>query len=149
MKTFYKTLLLGVFFAGSAFVAPAFAQDVCTDFTANQALYAQYTENRKGSLEQKETALKAGKEYLEKYKDCKDFEPQITWLKGNMEKLGPAVEAEKKAIKEVKEAKERAAKFDKAVREDNGPEIFSLGEDILKAQPDYLDVMIVLAMEKL
>jgi hypothetical protein len=146
MKTFYKTLLLGVFFAGSAFVAPAFAQDVCTDFTANQALYAKYTENRNGTLEQKETALKAGKEYLDKYKDCKDFEPQITWLKRNMEKLGPAVEAEKNALKEIQAAKERAAKFDKAVREDNGAEIFATGEDILKAQPEYLDLMIVLAM---
>ena len=44
MKTIYKTLVLGVFLAVLAVVSPTFAQDVCADIEANQALYEEYTD---------------------------------------------------------------------------------------------------------
>lgn len=141
MKTIYKTLMLGVFLTAVAMVSPAVAQDVCTDIEANAALYAKYTENYKGNLEQKRSAIKAGKEYLEKYQNCKDFTAQLDWLKRNIEKLGPSIEAEEAEIARQK----RYERFNKAVKADIGPEIYASGEDILKHEPDFLDVIIVLA----
>ena len=57
MKTIYKTLVLGVFLAVLAVVSPTFAQDVCADIEANQALYESIPQIIKALWKQKRKQL--------------------------------------------------------------------------------------------
>jgi hypothetical protein len=141
MRTFYKTLVLGVFLAALAVASPTFAQDVCADLPANQALYDQYINNYKGTLEQKKTAVKAGKEYIEKYGACEAFAQQVDYLKKAVPKKEEEVKNEEMAIAQ----KARYERFNTALKAKNTPEIFASGEDILKYEPDFLDLIITLA----
>ncbi len=141
MKTFYKTLVLGVFLAVLAVATPTFAQDVCADLPANQALYDQYINNYKGTLEQKKTAVKAGKEYIEKYAACEAFAQQVDYLKKAVPKKEEEVKTETAAVEQAA----RYQRFDKAMKAGNTAEIYASGEDIIKAEPDFLDVILVLA----
>lgn len=146
MKTFYKTLMLGVFMTVVAVVSPTFAQDVCTDIEANEALYKKYLENYKGDITKetvaaRETAVAAAKEYVEKYANCADYAPQVTYLK----KKGPELDELIKKVKLDWEAIARADRFNKAVPTGNAAEIYASGEDVLKYNPDQIDVILVLA----
>jgi hypothetical protein len=146
MKTFYKTLMLGVFMAALAVVSPTFAQDVCEDFDANAALYQKFTENFRGEINKttlaaRKTAVAAAKEYVEKYEKCGDFAPQVTYLKKN----GPELDTRIKAFEAYLVQQERYERFDKAVQSGNTAEIFASGEDILKYEPEFIDVRLVMA----
>ncbi len=133
--------MLGVFMAVLAVVSPTFAQDVCADIEANTALYEEYTKNFKGTLEQKKTAVKAGNEYIQKYAACADYEPQITYLKRAVPTLEKTIaEMEAEAAKQ-----KRYARFNAAVPAGNAAEIFASGEDILKYEPEFIEIIIVLA----
>lgn len=142
MKIVYKTLVLGVFLAVLAVVSPTFAQDVCADIDANQALYAGYTTKYKGTLEDKEMAVAAGKEYIQKYSACKDFEAQVNYLK----KAVPKLEEEIAQIKKGLDTTRRYKRFDAALKAGKADEIYASGKDILKYEPEKFDVIVVLAM---
>ncbi|MEZ5424890.1 MAG: hypothetical protein R2747_01375 [Pyrinomonadaceae bacterium] len=146
MKFFYKTLLLGVFLTALAVVSPTFAQDVCADIEANQALYKVYTDNYKGpiteeTLPAREKAVAAAKEYVEKYANCADFEAQVNYLKTAGPSLAAKIEAGKIEIAKQK----RYIRFNQAAKNGQTAELFEAGKDILKYEPDFLDVIIVLA----
>lgn len=146
MKTIYKTLLLGVFLGVVAAATPIFAQDVCADVEANAALYDKYLKNYKGpiteeTIPQREIAVAAAKEYVEKYGACEAFKAQVDYLASKGPKLAKDIENAKIEIARNK----RYTRFDKAMKSGNIPEVYASGEDILKFEPDYLDVIIVLA----
>lgn len=143
MKTFYKTLTLGVFLAVLAVVSPTFAQgDVCAEIEPNQALYAQYTDNYKGTLEQKETAVKAGNEYIQKYANCPTYSQQVEYLKKAVPKLETSIAEIKKQNAETA----RIERFNKALQAKNSSEIFAAGDDILKNGPQSLDLDLTIAL---
>lgn len=141
MKTFYKTLTLGVFLAVLAVVSPTFAQDVCAEIEPNQALYAQYTDNYKGTLEQKKAAVKAGNDYIQKYGACETYAQQVDYLKKAVPKLEKTVNDQVKAD----ETQARYERFNTAVKSGKAADIYASGEDILKYEPEFLDVILVLA----
>lgn len=145
MKKMFRVLVPGIFAAlvltvGSVSI---FAQgDVCSNFEANQALYAEYTDNYQGTLEQKKKAVEAAKEYVAKYAACSDFEAQVTYLK----KAGPSL-AEKVKKEEAANAKKaRLNRLDAAMKGTNKAEVFAAGSDVIQNDSEYaMDVAIVLA----
>jgi hypothetical protein len=149
MKKMLRVLVLGavtamVMTVGSVSI---FAQgDICSDFEANQALYAKYTDNYNGpinesTLAKREMAVAAAKEYVEKYSACPDVAAQVEYLK----KAGPALQKKIEAAKvEIDKGKLRDA-FDKAMTSKNTSQIFSSGKALIANEPDFLDVIIVLA----
>lgn len=140
MKTVYKFFAVGFFFALAAFLSPTFAQDVCADIEANQAKYETYTKNYKGDLEQKKIAVKAGKEYIETYSKCPTYEQQVEWLKKNV----PLREADIKKMEEEIAKEKRYKRFNDAAAAGNTPEIYAAGADILKYEPEFLDLVVFL-----
>ncbi len=146
MKTFYKTLVLGVFMAVVAVVSPTFAQDVCADFDANKALYDQYINQYKGTLDERKAAVKAGNEYVQKYTACADFAQQVDYLKKAVPKIEAAIKIEEDALVKNK----IYTQFDESVRSIKGTTgnvsgVFDSGQKILASEPDFIDVSIVLA----
>lgn len=149
MKAIYRNLALGIFLAVFAVVtaAPTFAQDVCKDVDANQALYKKYTDNYAGNLEQVKTAIAAGEEYIQKYEVCKDdkgaatYAEQVNYLKG-------ALPERKDFIKKTEDAAAAKALYDRfntAAKAKNVADILASGKDVLAKYPDDLDVTIIMA----
>lgn len=149
MKKMLRVLVLGAIAAlvmtvGSVSI---FAQgDICSDFEANQALYAKYTDNYKGDINEntvakREIAVAAAKEYVEKYSACPDVAAQVEYLK----KAGPSLQAKIADWKEKKKDADFRNAFDKAMKSKNVSEIFSTGKALINNEPDFLDVIIVLA----
>lgn len=128
-------------------VTTTFAQDVCKDVEANQALYKKYTDNYAGKLEQVETAIAAAKEYIEKYAECKDdkgtllYADQVNYFKGALPERENFVAGIRKTTKE----KAIIDRFNTAAKAKNVSEIFAGGKDLLGIKPDLLDVNITLA----
>lgn len=149
MKKTFKALALGICAALvlTATTASVFAQnDVCSNFEANQALYAKYTDNYKGpitesTLAQRKVAADAAKEYVAKYAACEDFSAQVDYLK----KAGPSLQKKIDAFEKEMVVTKRYNRFDEAMKAKNTAEIFASGAEILKYEPDFLDVTIVLA----
>ncbi len=146
MKTIYKTLVLGVFLIAGAAVSPAFAQDKCTDLEGSNAVYQKYLDNYKGvidksTVDKRKIAVAAAKEYVETYGSCTNFKDYTDYLT----KKGPELEQKIAEAILAWERDERYARFDKAALARNTAEIFASGEDILKYEPDFVDVILVLA----
>jgi hypothetical protein len=145
MKTIFRVLMFGMMMSAVSAVS-VFAQDVCAEVEAQQALYANFTKNlpsatAKKTLDEREAAVQAGKQYVEKYGACKDSEQIVTYLKANL----PAMET---AIKEDKAKLAKGAlytNFDKDIDASNTAGIFTNGKLILAQEPDFVDVTIALA----
>ena len=149
MKTIYKNLALGIFLTvfAAAFAAPTFAQDVCKDVDANQALYKKYTDNYAGTVEQVKTAIAAAEEYIQKYEACKDdkgaatYAEQVNYFKG-------ALPERKEFVKKTEDAQIAQAlytKFDAAAQSKNAANILASGKELLAKYPNDLDVNIIMA----
>ncbi len=153
MKTISKVLMCGVMLtASSAVTTNVYAQDACADVEAKQALYAKYTANYdKKTIEERKTAVEAGKEYIAKYGACKDDAEQVKYFKDNL----PGIEAgikknEDDAVKAggIAKKQELFTRFDTAVKGNKTDDVFSSGKEILTLEPDTsigLDVTLVLA----
>ena len=145
MKTIFRVLTLG-FLMSAVPAASVFAQDVCAEVEAQQALYKQFTDNipsntAKKTIDERKVAIQAGKQYVEKYGACKDSEQIVSYLKTNL----PAME---KAINDEQAKQATGAlytRFDKAIDAANTTEIFSSGKEILAKEPDFVDVTIAMA----
>ncbi len=146
MKTIYKTLVLGVFMTALLAVTPAFAQGDCSDLETANAIYQKYLDNYKGvidktTVEQRRLAVAAAKEYVDKYAACETFKDTYDYLKKKGPELSAKIDA---ALLEI-DKQERYTRFDKAMKAGNASEIFASGDDILKFEPNFLDVYITLA----
>lgn len=147
MKTFSKTLVLGVFLAVLAVAAPTFAQgDVCADLEANQALYDVYISNYKGALDQKKKAVKAGEEYVQKYSSCENYKAQVDYLNKAIPKLKEIIDKQVKAD----ETAARYTRFDNDLKSINGNQgnvsgVFNVAREILVEEPEFLDVILAVA----
>lgn len=144
MKTILRIFTLGIFM--TALTAVNFAQDVCTEVEAKQALYKQITDNYAGTDDKKTIAIDAGKQYVAKYGACADD-------KAIVEYINKSILPMEAAMKKAKIEGDRNAlytRFDNALTavKTNGSktaDVFSSGKEILAQEPEFLDVIIVLA----
>ncbi len=115
-------------------------KEIKAAFDENAALYQQYLDNYKGNIEQKKIAIKAGKEYIEKYGDDADFKPQIEYLKKAILELENIVNCCEPDI-DPKYYRE----FDQAFKNKNWDDLFETGAKILDREPEFVDIALVLA----
>ncbi|NNE67751.1 MAG: hypothetical protein HKN33_14410 [Pyrinomonadaceae bacterium] len=148
MKTFFRVSMLGLLLF--AFVAVSNQTVVAQEGKAE--LYAKFTDNYDGDLAQRKIAVAAGKEFIRLYGNSADDKEIVDYLKSAVPAIEEGIKEEEEAIREQKKAEEdakrRAAlfkRFDGAFNAKNWTEMFSAGDAILKDQPDFYDVAIVLA----
>ena len=143
MKTILRIFTFGIFMTVLAAVGATSvsAQDACAEIDAKKALYAEFTANYAGTVDQKEKAVAAGKQYVSKYGACADDKAIVDYLNTNL----PAME---KFVADEKAKIERTAlytRFDTAIKASNTNDIMSSGKQILASEPEFLDVIIALA----
>ena len=144
MKTIFKRLGAGILTTGFIAVAGlnVFAQDAaadpCKDIEGQQALYKTFTDNipKGAKIEQTETAIKAGDEYVQKYGACPESKQIVDYLNTNLPKMKDAV-----AKAKVKQDQGAAlGKFDAAAKGKNVAEVFTSGKEILGKEASFQDV---------
>lgn len=140
MKTIFRVSALGLLLFTVVAVTnqTALAQG---ESDLKNKLYKSVTDNYAGNLEERKIALKAGKEYLEKYGDDAENQAVIDWLNGALPEIEDGIKLEEKEV----ERKARFKKFDSAYKGKNWESAFEAGSEILKFEPNYYDVAIVLA----
>ncbi len=151
MKTFVKIVAIALF--TMALSVGVFAQEEKT------ALYEKITNNYQGdscagddiscltgSIAKKQIAVKAGKEYMQKYGS--DAGDQVAaWLKDAIPAIEKSIDADQKAIsaEKVRQAKQaRYSKFNSAMESKNWDGAYQFGGEILAHEPNMLDVILVL-----
>jgi len=143
MKTIYRVLVLGIFMAAvsAASATSIFAQDACADVDAKQALYAKFTTNYAGKIDQKKMAVEAGQQYIDKYGACPDDAQIVSYLKTNVPKIQDKIKAEEGVIAR----NNLYTSFDTALKAKNTVDTFTTGKNILATDPNLVDVLLVLA----
>ncbi len=141
MKTMFRVSVLGLLLFAVVAVAnqDAYAQDDKT------ALYTKVTENYDGDLSQRKIAVKAGREYLAKYGNDPENQAVVDWLKSAIPDIEEGIKDDEERIRKAEERKARLNKFDTSYRAQKWDAAFDAGEEILRAEPDFYDVAIVLA----
>jgi len=148
MKTILRILTLGIFMTALTAVSgiSVFAQDVCAEVEAKQALYKKFTDNYGGTIDQRKSAIESGKQYVSKYGACADDKDIVSYLNTNIPTM------EKTIADEEGKAKKGAlyTRFDTSIEavKTNGiktADVFSSGKEILASEPEFLDVILVLA----
>ncbi|HEV8159356.1 MAG TPA: hypothetical protein VGP58_10005 [Pyrinomonadaceae bacterium] len=152
MKTIFRFLALGILMAvfSAVTVTSSFAQG--DEAAAKIALYDTYIANYdKPEIEKKEIAIKAAKEYVEKYGAKPEDVEQVDYFKTAIPDLEKAVAeiraAEEKRKKDI--AKQALFKsFDDGVKGTNGKadpvKTYASGKEIVAGDPDFVDVILVL-----
>jgi hypothetical protein len=144
MKTIFRVLTLGFMMSAvpALSVFAQDAQDVCKDIDTNVALYKQFTDNfADKTIEKRQIAIDAGKQYIEKYASCPDYATQLDYLK----KTVPSMEAEIAKVKKQQGTQALITRFNTAVKGSKTADILASGKEILAGEPDFLDVTITLA----
>ncbi len=140
MKTIFRVLMLGIILSAVTTVS-VFAQDVCTEVEAKQALYKKFTDNYAGGLDQKKAAVDAGDQYISKYGACAEDKQIVDYLNANLPKMKTYI-----SDTDAANAKQKLyTDFDTAITASNTGNIFSTGKAILGKEPDFVDVNIALA----
>lgn len=141
MKTFTKLSSIAMMSAVIAFGAVAgYAQDPCEDTEGKTKLYNEFQENFRGDRNARKLAIKAGEQYVEKFGACEADKQYVDYFKGAL----PAMKDRIKKEEELEEQQKRYVRFDNSVTAKNFDEVYAAGKDILKFEPEQLDVMIVL-----
>ena len=99
MKTIYRVLVLGLLtMALTAVTATSlFAQDACADVEGKQVVYKKFTDNYASKENaQRQLAIDAGNEYIEKYGSCADDKDIVAYLNKSIPTLKAAIEAKNK-----------------------------------------------------
>jgi hypothetical protein len=144
MKTIYRSLVLGIsmtVFVGVA-ATTSYAQDVCAE-PAKAALDTEFRANYDKDIAKRETAVKAGKQFMEKYGACADVKDFVEYLKTAVPELEAGIAAEKKAEGEKIIKQQRSAvlsRFDAAAKAKNVSEVFTSGKEILNNESNFADV---------
>lgn len=151
MKKFFRVLVLGILaiaFAAAAFM-PIYAQTPAED---KRKLYDTYIENYQGNEAQMKVALQAAKDYVAKYGANEEDKAQVDYFKEAI----PQIEAGLKKIEDARIAAEKAKatkaakdalykRFNTGAEKGVPSDAFPAGKEILAAEPDFLDIYIVLA----
>ena len=137
MKTTIKFLALGLMFVafGAITATSTFAQTTPEEC---KAIYDKFLIDRKGpELAKYEAAVAGGKDYLAKCNDPdnKDVFDYVT-------KQIPRAEAK---VQELKDERDIYKPFNDSIPAKDWDKAFSLGKVIIAKNPDFLDVMLVLA----
>ncbi len=143
MNTFKKYLgygmLAGAFLTVGTANSYAQANANCDDVDGYTALDAKIRENY-AKVATLPEAIKAGKEFLEKYGTCEPTAGMATYLKENIAKWEDTVR--KKGIED--EVNEMFGRFDAAIKAGNVAQINSVGREILAKQPGNPNVIMVM-----
>lgn len=108
-------------------------------------LYEEFTNNYSGNLQQRKIAVKAAKEYVRRYSDEKDSKEMINYL---VQYISLAEEHNKRLEESAKtEAKraERSARYSRALNGRQWSELFKIGAEYFKENPEDVDATINLA----
>ncbi len=141
MKTFFRVLMFGMIMSAVSAVS-VFAQDACTEVEAKQTLYKQFTDNfADKSIEKRQVAIVAGKQYVSKYGACPDDKAIVDYLNTNVPAMEKVIETQQRGA--AKDALYN--RFNTSVAASKTADILSSGKEILSAEPDFLDVTLTLA----
>ena len=111
------------------------------------SLYEKYEVNYQAvNIEQKKIALDAAKEFVKKYENSECLKEQVNYFKEAI----PALESVKPhpshpSPDPKRENLKRLIKLDNAYKAKNYTEFFDIGAEILEVEPDFLDLIFVLA----
>lgn len=154
MKTIYRSLGLGILMTvfAAAGATTGYAQDVCAEVEPKVALDKEFRDNYDKDIAKREIAIKAGKQYMEKYGACPTDKDFVEYLKTAVPDLEKGIAAEKKAAQDKIDAaatKTLYTRFDTAVKGANNVanpvETYAAGKQIVALNNDLLlDVLIVL-----
>src|SRR5687767_161459 len=89
-----------------------------------------------------ESALAAGKEFLEKYGACESLKEQVDFVRPHVGRI-------EKALPGVRKAGQLSPlfkRFDAAIIADNGDEIYASGREILALDPDNINIIVPLGV---
>jgi hypothetical protein len=145
-------LTVGLFAAVFAFAlsVPAYAQ-TC-DQETKTPVYQKYLDNYAGSIDQRQMAVDAAKEYIKLCAGSEIDKEIVDYLKGAIPALEEGIKTEKEQIAKQKLADaetERFNRFSKAFAAKNYDELFAAADDYLKYPPvvrnNYLDMRILMA----
>lgn len=125
----------------AALTAVNFAQDVCTEVEAQQAVYKQITDNYAGTNDQKKIAISAGKQYVSKYGACADSKAIVEYINKSILPMEDTI----KKDEDIKVTQARYSRFDTSLKGKKLADIIVVGKEIVAQEPDFLDVFIVLA----
>lgn len=103
-----------------------------------QRLYQIFVDNYRGDAGQKQLAVKAAREFIERFENDPDLKAQIDYLK----KVVPKLEA---IDTWESDTRNLYSKFDEALKEERWEDLYVAGAEILKREPDFVDVSLVLA----
>lgn len=142
MKTIYGSIKFGILLAVFITVGAAtgLAQANCEDFDGMNELDTIFRENYAGNLEQRQKAVEAAKQYIEKYGSCEVSADLVEYFKTNL----PAMEKRIADDKEAAWLSERFKRFDAGIKNQNYDEAFAAGKEILTKQPDNLNIIVPL-----
>ena len=148
MKTIFRFLAMAMLLTAftAVTVTTSFAQDPAAD---QAALYKKYTDNYNGDIAKQKIALDAAKEYVQKYSADPVVKEQIDYFAKTAiptleESIANDVVKQQK-MKEAADIKAGYIAFNNAVTSKNTANIYTTGKAVLAKEPDYLDVIIVLA----
>jgi len=121
----------------------SFAQDACADVDGQTALYTKFTGlYNKKTVTDMESALAAGKEFLEKFGACESLKEQVDFVRPHVERIEKALPGVRKAGTLSPLFK----RFDAAIIADNGDEIYASGREILALDPDNINIIVPLGV---
>lgn len=142
MKTIFRVLMFGMILSAASAISIFAQDDVCKDIDANVALYKQFTDNfGDKTVEKRQIAITAGKQYIDKYSTCPDYATQVEYMK----KTVPGMEDRIRT--DIRNAENAALinNFNNALKASKTADIMTYGKQILANDPDFLDVTITLA----
>jgi hypothetical protein len=105
-----------------------------------QVLYKKFTDNYNGTLEQKKIALVAAKEFVKRYSDDESVKEIIDYFV----KIIPSFETMVNCCKPDSFNK-YYFKFNSELESEKLDDLFESGEEILKNEPEFVDVSLALA----
>ncbi|HMJ07961.1 MAG TPA: hypothetical protein VK468_03085, partial [Pyrinomonadaceae bacterium] len=138
MKTIFRFLSLAI--ALTALGASAvFAQDACADVDGQTALYTKVTDNYRGkTVAEKQAAIDAGKQFLEKYGACEALKDQIDFVKPQIPRLEGLVKTQTYGEKMGPIFK----RFDDGVKSQKYDDVYAAGKEVLAVEPDSLNQLV-------
>ena len=152
MKTIYRSLVLGILM--TIFVAAAattgYAQEACAEVEPKAALDKEFRDNWDNKdIAKREIAVKAGKQYIEKYGACASDKDFVEYLKTTIPAMETAI-AEARKAEEVKKGvdarKALVKRFDAAAKAKNVSEVYASGKEILKDESNFSDIALDVAI---
>lgn len=146
MKTIFRSTIAAVMFAAviALGAVAGFGQNPCEDADGQTKLDGIFRTNYPAAkpIPDRESALEAGKQFLEKYGSCENTKEFSDYLKGYLPKLEKSIKDQKDKIR----VSAITDKFFAAMKSKNWDDVYSSGKQLL-AEPnadDYRAVELVL-----